>query len=398
MHRIYVSNIGNKSISVIDGGTNQVLHNIPLDTVPSYLSVNNATGKLYVSNTGNKSISVIDDTKEPRSVQDIKLPDISGQVQPLQLPITINPTTKMIYVAGYNSTFQTGSISVFNGTTNKPMANITLDSMPTYMSVNQNNNRIYVGSVGSYAYLGGLLTVIDGGTNRVIKSLPLGFIPEYISVNPNTNMIYVASNNSLREDTLSTIDGTTNRPIDTLKYVGKNPIINPSSNKLYVNQFNDYTSEGHVGIINITSHATINNITINGRPQRQILDPATNLIYVQINDALYRNGSAVVINDTTNNIIKTNILPENYTYVNIGRDSFGHLYLIARKANVNDGTIVNLNVTTHKVISSYPLYKNLVERNGNIENSNLYYMIARNSIILINGTKFTELTKSTRYY
>ena len=232
-HKIYVSNVGNNSISVIDGETNKVVKNINLTTVPSYLSVNNDTGKLYVSNIGNKSISVIDYKIEPPNVQDIKLPDFPYKVEPLSMPVSMNPRTKMIYVAGYNGTLLGGSISVFNGITNKLITNIALDSEPKSISVNQNNNRIYVVGQTSDSYPG-LLSVIDGSTNKVINILPLFFSPKYLSVNPKTNMVYVASNNSdyfstnNYNDTLLIINGATNKPIDTIEYKGKNPLVNPT--------------------------------------------------------------------------------------------------------------------------------------------------------------------------
>ena len=148
-------------------------------------------------------------------------------------------------------------------------------------------------------------------------------------------------------------------------------------------RFNDFTFSNEVSIIDILSGKTLNNISIMGDPEGQILNPATNLIYVLINDRFNQNDYITVINDTTNNITKTISLPENHTDPMIGRDSFGNIYLISSLYDLHLDSIITLNGTTRKIISSYPLNMNTVVGGDIIENTNLSYIVGEKSIIIM---------------
>ncbi len=60
--RIYVSNPGNNTISVIDAATKEVVNTIRVGVWPAGMAIDPATGKLYVMNSseGDSSISVVD--------------------------------------------------------------------------------------------------------------------------------------------------------------------------------------------------------------------------------------------------------------------------------------------------------------------------------------------------
>jgi YVTN family beta-propeller protein len=85
------------------------------------------------------------------------------------------------------------------------------------------------------------VSVIDGKTNKVLSDITgAGSNPNGIAVDPDSNLIYVTNSNS---STVSVIDGTTNKVVKTID-VGSNPIdvaINPGTGLIYVTNSNSST-------------------------------------------------------------------------------------------------------------------------------------------------------------
>ena len=98
------------------------------------------------------------------------------------------------------------TISVIDGRSNKQVTTIKIGNAPYGIAVNTITNRIYdVDSNG--------ITVTDGRTDTVIATISVGANPLWVAVNEQTNRIYVANNN---DDTVSVIDGRSNKVIDTI--------------------------------------------------------------------------------------------------------------------------------------------------------------------------------------
>jgi YVTN family beta-propeller protein len=57
-NRIYVTNVNDNNVSVIDGGTNTVI-TTPVGSNPSGIGVDSLTNKIYVANVFGNSVSVI---------------------------------------------------------------------------------------------------------------------------------------------------------------------------------------------------------------------------------------------------------------------------------------------------------------------------------------------------
>jgi YVTN family beta-propeller protein len=56
---IYVANSGNKTVSVMDGKTNEVVQTIRVGDSPAGVAVDSITGKVYVPNYQTNTVSVI---------------------------------------------------------------------------------------------------------------------------------------------------------------------------------------------------------------------------------------------------------------------------------------------------------------------------------------------------
>jgi YVTN family beta-propeller protein len=124
-NRIYVSNFGSNTASVIDGATDAVVATVPVGSSPLGVGVNPATNRIYVANFGSNTISVIDGATNTVAAT---VP-VSGGLNPSTKGVGVNPTTNRIYVAGASS-FDTnpnllvGMVSVIDGATNAVTATV----------------------------------------------------------------------------------------------------------------------------------------------------------------------------------------------------------------------------------------------------------------------------------
>jgi YVTN family beta-propeller protein len=119
---IYVTNVKDNTVSVINGQTNNVVTTIPVGNGPDAIGV--------------------------------------------------NPTTNMIYVANYTNT-----VSVINGQTNNVVATIPVGNEPYGIGINPTTNMIYVANLGNNT-----VSVINGQTNNVVATIPVGNEPWAVGV------------------------------------------------------------------------------------------------------------------------------------------------------------------------------------------------------------------------
>jgi YVTN family beta-propeller protein len=88
---------------------------------------------------------------------------------------------------------------------------LTVGSLPRGVAVNPITNMIYVANYDSKS-----ISVINGVTNRLVTDIPTGSTAARIAVNPNTNKIYVAncdpeSSSAIDCSSVSVIDGRTTK-------------------------------------------------------------------------------------------------------------------------------------------------------------------------------------------
>lgn len=91
-NKIYVTNFGNDSVSVIDGKTDTVIRNITVGENPDGVSIDYTKNIIYVANSGDGTVSVISDNKVHQTIPSGTNP----------YGIAVNPSTGKIY-AGNDS-------------------------------------------------------------------------------------------------------------------------------------------------------------------------------------------------------------------------------------------------------------------------------------------------------
>ena len=201
------------TVSKIDGINNNLKSTIKVGTGPFGIAVNPISNKIYVTNIGDNTVSVINGTTD-QLVSTIK--QLPTGIKPAG--IAINTSTNRMYVTDLKS----GSVFIIDTLTDKPVNTIKVGKIPAGLEVNPISNKIYVTNIGDNT-----VSVIDGKKNQTIntiavnpilkanfkdndplKNLPVnvGFpdITSFVSIDPATNMVYVTNTAS---NTISMIDG-----------------------------------------------------------------------------------------------------------------------------------------------------------------------------------------------
>lgn len=207
-NRIFVTNVVNSTVAVIDGVTHAVTF-VPVGKHPTTMEFNRKTNKLYVANSDSDDVTVVDG----RTLKTKTIP-----VGSFPSCVAINTHTNTIYVTNSHG----NSVSVIRGRTNS-VRTITVGQYPVPVAVNRKTNRIYVGNLG-----GDTVTVIDGRSLQT-ETVRVSPYPFWIVVNEKTNKVYM--NHQVLE-AITVLDGRTN----AVATIGKGIIARGSPNGLVVDE------------------------------------------------------------------------------------------------------------------------------------------------------------------
>ena len=172
-----------------------VIDEIPVGKSPMKMSLNDDL--LFVSNLGDRQISIID----------IKTDQVIGKIETSSGVVAVRavPEKNLVYAA----TFESGGIDVYDLQTKKLIKTIELpDSKLTYwyspgyekqvyltlmtggvaLDYNPNNQVLYVAN-----YNANYVVTIDTQTNQVLEKIPVSAHPFALKVDPVTNKVLVAN-------------------------------------------------------------------------------------------------------------------------------------------------------------------------------------------------------------
>lgn len=201
---------------------------VPVGRGPATVAVNSATNRIYTGNTGDRTISVIDGATNT-VVHTIPVPSPSDALR-----LAINPSTNRLYVAAY-VTATASSIFVLDGTTGTSIATIGGFGGIRRLEVDPVANRLYVDDLGT-------IRVVDGTTSTVI---PLAFPGpsgegDWFVINPTTNRLYIQTVSgglppAPPPGQLMVFDALTGSQISTISGAPSGPVaVNPVTNRLFV--------------------------------------------------------------------------------------------------------------------------------------------------------------------
>jgi DNA-binding beta-propeller fold protein YncE len=170
------STAGPASAQSADKGPLQFETKIPLGDVRGridHMAVDLKRQRLFVAELGNDSVGIVDlpNRKMISRIPGLKEPQGVGY----------ESTTDMLYVANAGD----GSVRLFEGGDYKATARIELGSDADNIRIDAAAKRVFIG------YGGGALAVIDPSTRSKVADIPLKAHPEAFQIDPDTSQIFV---------------------------------------------------------------------------------------------------------------------------------------------------------------------------------------------------------------
>ena len=199
--RVYVTNFGSGTVSVIDTATNQIVPvnetltnnaGIVVGLGPYGIAVNPSGAKVYVANSISNSVSVID------AVSNTAIKVVSVGSQPYG--VAVSPAGSKVYVTNYAG----NSVSVINTANDSVEYLVAINGLPFNkpygIAVNPAGTRVYVANEGA-----GTVSVINAANDTVLNTVNVGNSPRGLAVSPDGTKVYVVNSG---DRTVSVIDAT----------------------------------------------------------------------------------------------------------------------------------------------------------------------------------------------
>jgi YVTN family beta-propeller protein len=138
-----------------------------------HMAVDLKRQRLFVAELGNDSVGILDLANRK----------VIGRIPRLKEPqgVGYDPSTDMLYVANAGD----GSVQLFEGNDYKPAGRIELGSDADNIRIDAASNRVFIG------YGSGALAVIDPATRGKVGDIPLKAHPEAFQIGPDTSHIFV---------------------------------------------------------------------------------------------------------------------------------------------------------------------------------------------------------------
>ncbi len=170
---LYIANIAEDTVSVINTVSNVVTHTIVVGKAPSHITIHPETGQAFVLNSGDTSITVID--KDHRSTDTV---NIGGGIQ--ITTTAYSPMTNHLYVVSSGNSI----VIPIHLDTNRLGDPIRVGNDPYAILYHPNNGFIYVGNRGDDTF-----TIVDGNED-VVDTLSLGAVQNAVTIDPKNDRIY----------------------------------------------------------------------------------------------------------------------------------------------------------------------------------------------------------------
>ena len=255
--RVYVSNQGAGTVTVIDPATNTVVATITVGGTPYGVTASADGTRVWVANYGSQQIHVIDTATNTV----VTTASIVGNPH----SIALSPSGHRAYVTVFSSTnpASANTVWVFDATISPPypMATIPVGTGPAGITMRPDGSRLYVANYGGGG--GTTMSVIDPSTNGVIATVTVGSAPFQIGAHPDNSRVYVANRNS---NTVSVVDTATNTVTATIG-AGTTPVfaaLDATGARVYVTNIEG----GSVTVIGTSTNTVIDTIaSVNTLPR-----------------------------------------------------------------------------------------------------------------------------------
>lgn len=230
-NRVYVTNYGNNSISVIDNNTNTVIQTLTGITSANYLAQDPTRNIIWVTNYSSNQVTPIQANADATSFNILPAIDVGDG----PWGVAYEPVYDYLYIVNQLE----NSVTIIDAENHTVIATLTDDfDQPYHIAANPITGKVYVTNFGNHS-----VTVIDGTTVSSLVDLYTSTQPYGIAVDEIRDLVYVSTVDSHRIVVLGTLNevsdqllgfaefhrgfGDSNRPVP-LRHIAINPDIGPS--------------------------------------------------------------------------------------------------------------------------------------------------------------------------
>jgi YVTN family beta-propeller protein len=286
---VYVANLNNSTVSVIDGQADVVRETIQVRDSPRDVAIGAAQGRLYVAHLGAYRLSPVRrrllgllsvrlyEASFAASVVDVTTGHSLDEIEVGTNPwlVESNPSSGRTYVANYGG----HSVSVVDEETNEVIETIELGTLriPGCIAISEGQNRVYVTAtshLGPVDFGRGQLLVFNGETNRPLESWPAARWA-HVAVSESAGLLYLTNP---EEGTLSVLDGETGETRGIVG-VGAWPsavAVDEQAGHVYVAN----RGENTVSIVDTEAYGVIQTVPVGVSPQCIAVNPRSGKVYV----------------------------------------------------------------------------------------------------------------------
>ena len=279
-YRIYVTNERSGDLSIIDGGTHEIIATIPLGKRPRGIHASPDGRTIYVALSGSPIAPPgIDESTLPppdKSADAIGVVDVRENKVVRFIHAGSDPEEFDLSKDGtllYCSNEDVGLASIVEIATGKVLETIPVGPEPEGVTTSPDGKFIFVTSEQ-----GGTITVIDAAAHKAIKTIPVGNRPRDVAFFPDGATAYVTREN---DGVITLIDAIRHQPVQTIE-LGPQGEIKPMSVILSADATKAYVSSGRgkrVFVIDTATHMVTASLEAGDRPWGIALSPDGKMLY-----------------------------------------------------------------------------------------------------------------------
>ena len=182
-HRVYATGgDASNTVTVLDGSTNQIVATIPVGSRPQGIALDDTAGKVYVPNLGDGTISVIDSAaNQVMATFQSPLPKL--------IDVAVDPGLRRLYVVIHPSFIGDFSgLEVLDADTGRFISQLALGSSADSIVVNPSTHQIFVSDD-----VDGTVTIVDGNSAGVVATVAAGSGAVRLALDAGSGVVYVAN-------------------------------------------------------------------------------------------------------------------------------------------------------------------------------------------------------------
>ncbi len=173
---IYVTQEKSNNVTVLNRNTDQIVSIIEVGKKPHGIAINNSINRVFVTNSGEDTISVID-TQTNRVVQKI---NTRLGAQPEGIAVSSDGRFVLICYFGTNQ------VSIRDPSSMRELATLNVDKGPMRVAIDPRGRKAFVSN-----YYSNTVTVIDTSLLKVIGAIPVESKPIALAFNFRGDRLYV---------------------------------------------------------------------------------------------------------------------------------------------------------------------------------------------------------------